>query len=158
MKACCLTPNEQCFHLYQSENKSYSINKCWYPIICTRPTRLVGFLYQLTETTVCGLKCRSVQTQLSWFRAKQSLVLPLNAAFLAEKKQTLPILIVFGLTRPELVPTTYHIRNEHVNHYTTDVVPWIIYLYSIRKKYMYILWYFRTCIIICCLFIQMFSS
>ena len=31
--------------------------------------------------------------------------------------------IVFGLTRPGLVPTIYHIRDEHANHYTTDAAP-----------------------------------
>ena len=31
-------------------------------------------------------------------------------------------LIVFGLNRPWLEPTTYHNGGEHANHYTTDDV------------------------------------
>jgi hypothetical protein len=30
--------------------------------------------------------------------------------------------IVFGLTQPGLEPTIYRTRDEHANHYTTDVV------------------------------------
>ena len=30
--------------------------------------------------------------------------------------------IVFGLTRPGLKSTIYHIRGKHANHYITDVV------------------------------------
>ena len=30
--------------------------------------------------------------------------------------------IIFGLTRPEIEPTIYRIRDEHANHYTTNAV------------------------------------
>jgi hypothetical protein len=59
---------------------------------------------------------------LSWFRANQSLLFLLNAAYLAEKQQIGTNLIVFGLTRSGLVPTIYHTRGEHANRYTTDEV------------------------------------
>jgi len=39
--------------------------------------------------------------------------------------------IVFGLTRTELKPTVYLIRNEHANHYTTDAV-------RCRKEIVYV--------------------
>ena len=45
------------------------------------------------------------------------------------ERQHIPIL-VFGLTRPVFEPTIYHIRGEHVYHYTTDAVHKIIYLSS----------------------------
>ena len=48
---------------------------------------------------------------LFWFRANQSLLFLLNAAYLSDK-QEMPIL-VFGLTRPGLEPTTYRTRGEH---------------------------------------------
>jgi hypothetical protein len=57
---------------------------------------------------------------LFWFRANQSLLFLLNAAWLAEKQQ-IPIL-VFGLTRPMLEPTIYRTWDEHTNHYATDAV------------------------------------
>ena len=57
---------------------------------------------------------------LFWFRAKMSLFLFLNAVCLAEKQQ-IPIL-VFGLIWPGLEPTIYHIRGEHGNCCTTDVI------------------------------------
>jgi hypothetical protein len=34
-------------------------------------------------------------------------------------------LIVFGLIRSELEPTTYRIRDEQAKHYTTDAVRWL---------------------------------
>jgi hypothetical protein len=34
--------------------------------------------------------------------------------------------MVFGLTRPGLEPTIYRTQGEHANHYTTDVVRWIL--------------------------------
>jgi hypothetical protein len=37
-----------------------------------------------------------------------------------EVKRTLPMFVVFGLTRSGLEPTTYRTRGEHANHYTTD--------------------------------------
>jgi hypothetical protein len=57
---------------------------------------------------------------LFWFRANPSLLLFLNAVCLAEKQQ-IPIL-VFGLIRPGLEPTIYHIRGEHGNCCITDVI------------------------------------
>ena len=54
--------------------------------------------------------------KLFWFRAKQSLLLLLNTACLAEKQH------IFGLTRPGLEPTIYRTPGEHANHYTTDAV------------------------------------
>ena len=57
---------------------------------------------------------------LFWFRANQSLLFLLNAACLAEKQQ-IPILI-FDLTWQGLETMIYCTRDEHANHYTTDVV------------------------------------
>jgi hypothetical protein len=54
---------------------------------------------------------------LFWFRASQSLLLLLNAACLAEKKQIL--ILVFDLTRPGIELTIYHTRDKHANHYPT---------------------------------------
>jgi uroporphyrinogen-III synthase len=53
-------------------------------------------------------------------RANQSVLLLLNSARLSEKQQIL--IIVFGLIRPYLKSTIYHIRGEYANHYTTDAV------------------------------------
>jgi hypothetical protein len=33
--------------------------------------------------------------------------------------------------RPQFVPTIYHTRGEHANHYATDVVPYFYFLYII---------------------------
>ena len=55
---------------------------------------------------------------LFWFRADQSLLILLNAVYLAEKKNT--NFIVFGMTRPELESTINRIRSKHANHYATD--------------------------------------
>ena len=57
---------------------------------------------------------------LSWFRANQSLLFPLNVVCLAEK-QKIPI-AVFVFNRSEHEPTIYRTRVEDANHYTTDVV------------------------------------
>ena len=54
------------------------------------------------------------------FRANQSLLLLLNAVWLAEATNT--NFIVFGLTRPGLQHMIYHTRGEHAYHYATDVV------------------------------------
>ena len=51
---------------------------------------------------------------LSWFRANQSLLFLLNAAYLAEK--------LSGLIRLGLEPMIYHTRSEHANHYTNHAV------------------------------------
>ena len=48
---------------------------------------------------------------LSWFWANQSA----NTNF-----------IVFGLTHPGFEPTIYRTRGEHANHYTTNVVLFIM--------------------------------
>jgi hypothetical protein len=50
---------------------------------------------------------------LSWFRAKQSLLLLLKAACLAEKQQTL-ILLVFRLTRQGFEPRIYCPRGQRL--------------------------------------------
>ena len=56
------------------------------------------------------------------------------------EKQHIPIFIVFGLIRPAIEPTIYHIRGEHANHYITDEVSIIsnlkLYL-SIFQFYQY---------------------
>ena len=39
--------------------------------------------------------------------------------------------IFFCLTRPQFVPTIYHTRGEHANHYATDVVPYFYFLFII---------------------------
>ena len=40
-------------------------------------------------------------------------------------------LLFFCLTRPQFVPTIYHTRGEHANHYATDVVPYFYFLFII---------------------------
>ena len=55
------------------------------------------------------------------FLANQSLVFLLNAMCLC-KKATNTNFIVFGLTRPDLVPTIYPTQDKHTNHYTINVV------------------------------------
>ena len=59
----------------------------------------------------------------------------MNAACLAEKQQ-IPIL-VFGLTLSGLEPTIYRTRDEHANHYTTDVVS-LTRRVSLMKQLVYI--------------------
>jgi hypothetical protein len=39
-----------------------------------------------------------------------------------QRKPTDTNIIVFGLTRPGLVPTIYHTRGEHGSHYNIDAV------------------------------------
>ena len=53
---------------------------------------------------------------LSWFWAKQTLLLLLNDECLAEKKQ-IPI-VVFAFTQPGLTAMIYHTGSEYTNHYT----------------------------------------
>ena len=48
------------------------------------------------------------------------------------------IFVVFGLTRPGLEPTIYRTRGEHVNHYATDVVIFLIMYLAVRTTYIYI--------------------
>ena len=72
---------------------------------------------------------------LYWFRANQSLLLFLNAAYLAEKQQIQ--ILAFGLTWSGLEPTIYRTRGEQSNHYTTDVVRDMIWRYELNsQKYM----------------------
>jgi hypothetical protein len=59
---------------------------------------------------------------LFWVWANHCLFLLLNVEYLEEKQQVPIDLIVIGLTRPELELTIYCNREEHANHYTTDVV------------------------------------
>ena len=56
---------------------------------------------------------------LFWFRSNQSLLLLLNAAWLAEKQLNTNV-TVFHLFRLGLEPTTYRTRDMHTNSYTTD--------------------------------------
>jgi hypothetical protein len=62
---------------------------------------------------------------LYWFRANQSLLLFLNAAYLAEKQQIQ--ILAFGLTWSGLEPTIYRTRGEHANNYATAAVLIISY-------------------------------
>jgi hypothetical protein len=55
---------------------------------------------------------------VSWFRANQSLLFPINDACLA----TNTYFIVIGMTRSGLEPTIYHSRGEHLNYYITNAV------------------------------------
>ena len=85
--------------------------------VCTKPTRLVGFLQsQLTEIKVCRQTCCSNRTHYPDFEPISLFLLLLNAKCLEEKQQ-IPILIVFGLTQPGLEPTIYCTRGNHANHY-----------------------------------------
>jgi hypothetical protein len=59
---------------------------------------------------------------LSWFQANQSLLLLLNAACLAEKKEYLSYSVMYGLTQLGLDSTIYHTWDEHTNHNTTDAI------------------------------------
>jgi hypothetical protein len=47
--------------------------------------------------------------------------------------------IVFGMTGPGLKPTIYRSRGEHVDHYTTDGVQ-----YLLAKEHNYI--YLKACV------------
>ena len=60
---------------------------------------------------------------LSWLQACQSLLLLLNAAWLA-KKQEIPNLIVFGLTGLRFKPTIYHTREEHTTIQEKNTPPY----------------------------------
>ena len=66
---------------------------------------------------------------LSWFRANQSLLFLLDAAY---GEATNSNSIVFGLTRLGLEPTIYRTQDQHANHYTTDAVLcyWILELFQ----------------------------
>jgi hypothetical protein len=57
---------------------------------------------------------------LFWFRTDLFLLLLLNAACLAKKKQI--SILVFGLTQSGLEPTIYRTRGECANHYVNDAV------------------------------------
>ena len=55
--------------------------------------------------------------------------------------------IFFCLTRPQFVPTIYHTRGEHANHYATDVVPYFYFLFIIfliKISYCPSLYYLKT--------------
>ena len=66
------------------------------------------------------------------FRANQSLLLLLNAAFLVRKQHI--YFVVFSLTRSGLEPTIYHARGEHTNHYITDLVAHLNNIIIIKPK------------------------
>jgi hypothetical protein len=83
---------------------------------------------------------------LFWFRANQSLLFLLNAAFLAEKQQITNV-IFFCLTRPQFVPTIYRTWGEHANHYATDAVPYFYFLFIIfliKISYCPSIYYLKT--------------
>ena len=98
---------------------------------------------------------------LSLFRANQSLLFLLNAAYLAEK-QHIPI-VVFVLTRSELEPTIYHSQCEHANHYigfyfeaeknlwlkfnikTSQMKWWSVVCKNVCCVVLITWWYFRQC-------------
>ena len=55
---------------------------------------------------------------------------------MSAEKQQIPNtnFIVFGLTRSGLVPTIYHTRGEHANHYTTDGVTHNLIILSVHDE------------------------
>jgi hypothetical protein len=63
--------------------------KWWWGPLCTRPTRLVGFLVLVHWNSRPQIDKSPHSDTLSWFRANQSLLFLLNAACLAEKQQIL---------------------------------------------------------------------
>jgi hypothetical protein len=49
--------------------------------------------------------------------------------------------------RPQFVPTIYHTRGEHANHYATDVVPYFYFLFVIfliKISYCPSIYYLKT--------------
>ena len=76
---------------------------------------------------------------LFWFRASQSLLFLLNAAYLAEKHK---IKTLKFLVWPDLscVLTIYHTRGEHANHYATNTVANIESRSHHLCYYMYCIW------------------
>jgi len=63
--------------LYHGENKLHSM-KWWWCSFCTRPTHLVGFFIVLAHWNNSPLVDNAFHSDtLFWFRANQSLILPL---------------------------------------------------------------------------------
>jgi hypothetical protein len=71
------------------------------------------------------------ENTLAWFRANQYLFFLLNDVC---GEATNTNFIVFGLTRSGLVPTIYHTRGEHANHYTTDGVTHNLIILSVHDE------------------------
>jgi hypothetical protein len=83
---------------------------------------------------------------LFWFRANQSLLFLLNAAFLAEKQQ-IPILYSFVWQDRSTYPKIYRTRGEHAYHYATDAVPYfyfIFIIFLIKISYCPSIYYLKT--------------
>jgi hypothetical protein len=66
-----------------------------------------------------------------------------------KKQKTKNCLIFFCLTRPQFVPTIYHTRGEHANHYATDAVPYFYFIFInflIKISYCKIFYMWMFCI------------
>ena len=96
----------------------------WWCLLCTRPTRWVGFFIVLAQWNNSPRIDMSPHSDtLSWLRVNQSLLFLLNAACLAEK-QHIPIL-VFGLTRSGAWTHDLLHSRWAPYHYTTYAVPMV---------------------------------
>ena len=76
------------FRLYHGhgENKLHSM-KWWWCSLCSRSTCWVGFFFIAHWKNSPRVDMSLHSDTLSWFRAKQSLLLLLNVAWIAEKQQ-----------------------------------------------------------------------
>lgn len=117
VSGCCLTPNDQIWPLYHSDNMLYQIR--WYSCpSCTRPTLfnwMFVLLADLNNSQWVDMSTLSVT--FFWFRFNECLFLLLNAVYLAVKQQ-IPI-SVFRLNWTGLEPVNNRTRGDHAKHYTS---------------------------------------
>jgi hypothetical protein len=84
LSGCCLTSTQQ-FFSYTLARTNYFSMELWWGLLCTRPTRLVGFLWYLAHWNNSPRINMSPHSDTSfWFRAHQSLFFLLIVACLAE--------------------------------------------------------------------------
>jgi len=83
-----------------------------YAFVQDQHTELDSFIVLAHWNNSPRIVMRLHSDTIKWFPAKQSLLLFLSAACLAEKQQMPLLLCLVGLTRPRLEPTHYRTRGE----------------------------------------------
>ena len=103
------------FQLYLGENKLHSVKWWWLPLCTLYLTNVLNWIFiELAHWNNSPKVDMSLYTDtLFWFRAKQSLLLLLDA-----------VCLVFRLRRTRVWSTIYRTWSwgDHRNHYTTDAV------------------------------------
>ena len=114
-----LTPTQQFFSYIMARTIFVSM-RWWRGLLCTRPTRLVGFFIEVAHwNNSTWVDLLPHLDTFSWFQANQSWLFLLNAVCLGEKQQ---IQILKSLVWIDQGLNPRSTREEHASHFTTDAV------------------------------------